>query len=424
MKLGLVKKLVFGMVGVAIVTYGTSAVFIFYVSHWFQNVLPQWLFILITLLLGIIWSGILGWLFASYLMKRLQFLQSAVQKAAEGHFDIEVPLTHSRDELETLAIGFNKMIDQLGMVVKDIQQYAGKTSARIEQLNAAADDVSQQIKQISENVNEIATGAESDAKSSQEALNEVKKGLEHAEAIRAHAKHSKQLAESTIKSLSESVLSMKELIDGVHRIGKTNESSLQVVMDLKEQADGISRIIDVVAEIAEKTNMLSLNASIEAARAGVAGKGFTVVAHEIQELANQSAAAVQEIHGMIRTIQEKVDDSVLHNQEQLKMGQEEIQRVKETEKLLSEMADSIYKVMSSINDIDQFSADQQRIMDEIVKVSEQNTQIAHAISAAVQETAASTDIQSHHVTEMASLLTEILNDARTLQAHASQLKVS
>lgn len=107
---GLVKKMVLGITAVSIVTYGTSAFCILVLKKWMPASIPDWAFSIGTLMLGIIWTGILGWLAASWLIKPLVQLTRAADEAAEGNLLVDVRETGTRDELQRLSTSFHRMI--------------------------------------------------------------------------------------------------------------------------------------------------------------------------------------------------------------------------------------------------------------------------------------------------------------------------
>ncbi|WKB35203.1 hypothetical protein QS257_16325 [Terrilactibacillus sp. S3-3] len=134
-QIGLAKKLVLGMVGVAVITYSTSAFFIFILAPFMSDYIPNWLFDLLTLLLGVIWSGILGYFTARYLTRTLREISDKMARAAEGQLNIEIAQIHTRDEFEILN---DKPPDYDQSVKKHCRRHSvayrrnGQTNRRIE----------------------------------------------------------------------------------------------------------------------------------------------------------------------------------------------------------------------------------------------------------------------------------------------------
>ncbi|WKB35202.1 methyl-accepting chemotaxis protein [Terrilactibacillus sp. S3-3] len=166
------------------------------------------------------------------------------------------------------------MINRLKNIVAGIQSHTEGTAKRIDELNESSDEISHQVKQVTMSIEDIASGAESEANTSMNALERVQEGLELSQSISESAGRSKKMSDVTVKNLAESSGTVQALIQGIHLISESNEKMSQEATELKEHAASIDTIVDTVADIAEKTHMLALNANIEAARAGESGKAL------------------------------------------------------------------------------------------------------------------------------------------------------
>ena len=420
---GIVKKLVVGMSLIALITYGISAFFIFFLADWFDQWLPKWLFILMTLLLGIIWSGILGLFIAKYFTKALTKLHRGVSEAAKGNLNVEFEPIHTKDEFETLANGFLQMVNELKLIITDIQAYVAGTSDRMGGLNETMSALSEGVQEMSDTMTSIAEGSEQQAIATSHSLERVQQGLALATLIEEEANRSNTLSQTTIDNLTNSSKSLQELIEGIHQIAETNEKASQTTQSLKQKTERIGQITNIVAEIAEKTNMLSLNASIEAARAGEAGRGFAVVAHEIGQLAHQSAKAVQDIHEYVVEIQTNVIDTVKYNDEQVAIGNREIERAQTTSKQILDMMDNVNVVVNSVEDIFKKAIEQQTYMNQVVQEAEHIALISKETSSAAKQVAVGTQHEAKNIVEVTTTVEDILNDIHTLKQHTDRVKV-
>jgi methyl-accepting chemotaxis protein len=143
--------------------------------------------------------------------------------------------------------------------------------------------------------------------------------------------------EKTVTLTSQNMLVLVELVTTI------SES----LVALRKQSQTISHIVDVIKEIASQTNMLALNASIEAARSGEAGRGFTVVAQGVRELAERSASAAKEIEGMIGTIQQEV----LRNVDTIDKGKKQVEVAREAVVQAESALTTIVKEVSQMRDM-------------------------------------------------------------------------
>ncbi|GGH79780.1 methyl-accepting chemotaxis protein [Pullulanibacillus pueri] len=421
--IGIVKKLVTGMSLIALITYGISGFFIFFIADWFEHFLPQWLFILLTLFLGVVWSGILGYFIAKYFTRALQKLHNGVSEAAKGNLNVQFEPIHTRDEFETLSNGFIQMVNELKFIISDIQKYVDGTSNRMSSLKETMEHLSGEIQGISVTMTHIASGSESQAQASQDSLERVQQGLSLATRIENEASKSNALSQTTMENLKKSSGALKELIEGIHLIADTNDKALNTTQSLKQKTEKIGQITNMVAEIAEKTNMLALNASIEAARAGEAGRGFAVVANEIQELANQSARAVNAIHDSVIEIQSNVMDTVKYNDEQVTIGNREIERARTTGKQITDMMDSINLIVSNIEEIHKMSGEQQEYMNKVVLEAEQMALASKETVISANEVASGAQKGSNNMSKVTLDVQEILDQITTLKQHAERVRV-
>lgn len=188
------------------------------------------------------------------------------------------------DELAQLAAAFNKMVDNLHHIAKQVVEKSNALAGHSEELSAASQEVSAAVGDITVTTTDLAGSANQEAAGAANAV-EVAKEVE-------------QAAERGNHAVEQTIYKMNSIVQ------KVDKSSTQVAQ-LGERSQDIGKIIDVITGIADQTNLLALNAAIEAARAGEQGRGFAVVAEEVRKLAEQSSQAAKEISIIIKQIQEE-----------------------------------------------------------------------------------------------------------------------
>lgn len=411
------RKMVLGILFTAIITYGTSALFIFYLREMipFFEEISRVLFTFIVLLLGVIWSGIIGFFASRLLSKPIERLEATMNAAAKGDLTVEFKGYSSDDEIKALGEAFNKMLHSLRMIVQDITDNIDKTNQHVSELSEASNSAAEQAELINRTIEEIAVGAEKSASSVQAAVDSVQDVAEMAEKVNDSASTSKQLAKKMVENLTHSHQVVESLVEGMGALVQSNESSLQMVNNLEEQARQINEITDMVGDIAEQTNLLALNASIEAARAGEHGRGFAVVAEEVRKLADESAQAVQNINELIEQITTDVGQVVKHIQLQVEEVHRETQKGAETNLALSEIAHSIDEVVNVIEQIVDLAGQQRKAM-------EQTMGDAQDVAAIVEETSAGAEEVVASVEEQTAVMEEIAASAQVLKSEADKLQ--
>lgn len=234
-------------------------------------------------------------------MSDIQKLANAAQKVSHGDLTvtIDIPVESSRKEMDTaitLADSFNTMINDLreilGKVIsvtKTRTEYSQKMNVLIDELSHGSKEQINKTQDASRIIQEI-----------------MKNILENSNKANDTANLAKDTLEIALKS--ESVL--EDSVAGMNKIDEVVNNSTEKVFELKGSSEKISEITKVIIDIADKTNLLSLNAAIEAARAGDQGKGFGVVANEVRKLAEKTADATQETTLIIKNIQKDIKGSI------------------------------------------------------------------------------------------------------------------
>lgn len=252
-----------------------------------------------AIIIGVIFVLLLALIIGSVIYsfnRSLSALLSSALKVGNGDLTAKAPVL-SRDELGELSRVFNHMVDNLRSQISRAQEASIKITSSTNEILAATE---QQVRSTSEEASQI--------NQVQASINEL-------------SNNTRQVTESTeiMKNSSNSVLeasrmgseSARESHDGMRKINDTVQSMADKVLKLGERSQEIEDVLSVILNVADQTNLLSLNASIEAVKAGEAGIGFSVVAEEIRRLADQTASAAKSIAPLIKEIQGSINSVVM-----------------------------------------------------------------------------------------------------------------
>jgi methyl-accepting chemotaxis protein len=333
--------------------------------------------ILYTTLIVIAIAFLLGALLVYWIVrsisKPLQQLMSATAKIADGDLT-EVIAIRSQDELGDLSISVNNMTHQLQDLIGEVLSSSQNVAAASQQISATTE--------------EVANGSSMQAEASQtmyEQFNELSIAInsvaESAEEASILAGRTTLIAKDGGEIVKQSVISMTQVSSEMER--------------LEEDSIKIGEIIEVIDDISEQTNLLALNAAIEAARAGEQGRGFAVVADEVRKLAERSGKATTQITSIIKGMQANTHKSVMAVASGVSQSQQTGQAFKEIMEMISETE-------HKVNEIAAASEEQAAQANEVMQSIESISSASQEAAAASEETAAT----SHSLAQLAVGLNE------------------
>ncbi len=419
----LVKKIVLGISIVAVVTYGTSAFCIFVLKDLIAPDMNSLLYSIITLALGIFWTGFLGWLTARLLVKPLNALHAAAVKASKGNLSTSVDIPQSKDELMQVSTSFNEMLTSLRSIVIDIDGHSSATSKEVEQMRSAAEQAAGLLTEISERIDTISSNTDIQAKLSHgmyETIEDIARLSENAQSRTSTAKSDADSMQETMASSSQTIGSF---FQAMNQFAEEGKETAVIVKKLEQHAVQIGEIINVVEDISARTHLLALNASIEAAHAGEQGRGFEVVAVEIRKLANHSSDEVKNIGGLIESIQSDLATAVRRMELQALNTQAESAKTSAAIDQLHEVSDSVERTVHAVASIAELISEQSLKMKTILSGAERVAHAARDNADTLNGIASSVQEQNAMVQEVAAASNELQSMSTAMRSRIGKFQL-
>ncbi len=312
-----------------------------------------------------------------------------IEQMTKGEWDLTKRLdVATKDEIGTLSQWFNRFIGELHGIVGKMTEVTNLLASAAAELSMVALESAQRAERQSSETTQIATAIEEMS----QAVTEVARNSEATSG----------LATKTVEVAAEGRKVVSSVIEGMGRIEQTVRQAGTVVAALGKSSGQISDIVSIINDIADQTNLLALNAAIEAARAGEAGRGFAVVADEVRKLAEHTTSATKQIRQVIETIKSDTALAVSSMESGTKEVAQWAQLTHSAGKSLDDIVDMVRQVGQKINEIAIAAAEQSATTDEIARNTDSVSRLTTELAAASEQSAESANELSRLAEELKS----------------------
>ncbi len=328
----------------------------------------------------------------AYLKESVSKIVDIMEQVANGDLTAEVEVLETdSEEITRLFENFNKLVQNIKLIIMNVNEAVQATASASTQISASAEEMAAGAQEQSSQTAEVAAAVE-------EMTRTIMETTDNAIRAASASKTSKEQAEEGSKKVIETR-------EGIQEIWKATRGIAEVIRNLTNKTNQIDQITQIIDEIADQTNLLALNAAIEAARAGEHGRGFAVVADEVRKLAERTSHATQEIVDTIKAIQKEANEANHSMEEVEQVVNRGADLATQIEDVFQQILESAENVAMEINQVAAASEEQSTTAEQISRNIDGINTVANETARGIEQIAEATS-DLHRLTERLNDLIE------------------
>lgn len=376
---------------------------------------------IILVLVSCLIAIIVGTLISKGFSRSINVTIQELEKVSHGDLTVEFR-TNRRDEFALLYGSCNDMLANIRSLIMEVESVYEALTVSLNQVDSSSTTFSQTTKDIQNSIHEVETGVGEQTESATACLTEMDSLFGKINNVNENANEIGSIAASTQDAIASGITTMDNLNEKTKSTTEITENIILTINQLSAHSRDIGLILSSINDIAQETNLLSLNASIEAARAGSAGKGFSVVANQIRKLADQCLTSAGEISDIVNEITVATKKAVKTAESAEEIVEEQVEAVADTAQSFQDLKLRIEKLSENLESIQSSSKDMEISGSSTLKAMENISAILEETLASVTSVATGTDKQSEALTSLNDASSQLVMRADRLGDAISKFK--